>query len=51
MVLAIVSTVYSRGDADSFIVEGVYFDADAYELKIQTHSATTDLTLQLRYRT
>ena len=37
--------------ATVFIVEGVYFDADAYALKIQTHSATTDLTLQLRYKT
>ena len=37
--------------AAGYIVEGVYFNEDVYSLKIQTHSATTDLTLQLRYRT
>ena len=36
--------------AAGYIVEGVYFNEDVYSLKIQTHSGTTDITVQLRYK-
>jgi|18_taG_2_1085343.scaffolds.fasta_scaffold176328_2 hypothetical protein len=35
--------------AAGFVIDGVYFDADVYSLKIQTHSGTTDIMVQLRY--
>lgn len=36
--------------AAGFVVDGVYFDEDIYSLKIQTHSGTTDIMVQLRYK-
>ena len=36
--------------ATAFILEGVYLDINYQSLKIQTHSATTDVMVQLRYK-
>jgi len=35
--------------AAGFVIDGVYFDADVYSLKMQTHSGTTDIMVELRY--
>jgi len=36
--------------ATAFILDGVYFDVNEQSLKIQTHSATTDIMVELRYK-
>jgi len=36
--------------ATAFILDGVYFDVNEQSLKIQTHSVTTDIMVQLRYK-
>ena len=36
--------------ATAFILDGVYFDIDFQSLKIQTHSGTTNIMVQLRYK-
>ena len=36
--------------ATAFILEGVYLDINIQSLKIQTHSGTTDIMVQLRYK-
>ena len=36
--------------AVAFILEGVYLDVNEQSLKIQTHSGTTDIMVQLRYK-
>ena len=35
--------------ATAFVLEGIYFDIDFNSLKIQTHSATTDVMVQVGY--
>ena len=35
--------------AAAFILDGVYFNIDFQSLKIQTHSGTTDIMVQLGY--
>jgi hypothetical protein len=35
--------------ATAFVLDGIYFDIDFQSLKIQTHSATTDVMVQLSY--
>ena len=35
--------------ATAFVLDGIYFDINFQSLKIQTHSATTDIMVQLRY--
>jgi len=36
--------------ATAFVLDGIYFDIDSQSLKIQTHSATTNIMVQLRYK-
>ena len=36
--------------ATAFVLDGVYFNIDTQSLKIQTHSGTTDIMVQLRYK-
>jgi len=36
--------------ATAFVVDGIYFDSDYQSLKIQTHSATTDIMVQVGYK-
>jgi len=35
--------------ATAFVIDGIYFDIDFQSLKIQTHSATTDIMVQVGY--
>jgi hypothetical protein len=35
--------------ATAFVLDGIYFDIDFQSLKIQTHSATTNVMVQLSY--